>query len=269
MRHETILTPPVYRTRRIAGHAAWLARFALLFLLLSVAAHRFGRIGTPEFFWLLAAGGLMALLVLMMAATALRRAWQRGEPGAARAARAMLLALLLLAPYGFAGWMVVQLPALDDIATDPVDPPLFLRMQSQRGPAMNPLDVISAAEARQQVESYPAITGRRYPAAPDTVEQALQSVIQAQGWKLEDTRQSGEGETTLEASGRSMIFGFGFDLAFRITDEGETSYVDMRSATRYGAHDLGTNVRRILGFMEGLDLDMAARAGAGIATGDE
>ena len=43
-----------------------------------------------------------------------------------------------------------------------------------------------------------------------------------------------------------------------------TSYVDMRSASRYGRHDLGDNAARIADFLSELDAQ-AARALAGIA----
>ena len=42
---------------------------------------------------------------------------------------------------------------------------------------------------------------------------------------------------------------------------GSAAFVDMRSASRYGAHDLGGNAAFILGFMEALDAAMAAQAG--------
>ena len=47
----------------------------------------------------------------------------------------------------------------------------------------------------------------------------------------------------------------------RITDEGDTCYVDMRSASRYGRHDLGDNAARITGFLTALDAAVAGAAG--------
>ncbi len=265
MRHERIGVPAESRTRRIAGAASWLARFTALFLLVSVAAHRFGQILTPEFFWLLATGALLAILALMLAVAALRRAWRHGETGSGRAAGALALALMMLAPYGFAGWQVWRLPALDDVTTDPLDPPQFRRLQ-RRAEGMNPADAISDAEARLQAEAYPGVTGRRYPAAPDMVERALANLLNARGWQVRGRREGAAGlEMTIEATGRTAIFGFPFDIAIRITDEEDTTYVDLRSASRYGAHDLGSNAARILDFMTELDLEMARQAGLGDA----
>jgi uncharacterized protein (DUF1499 family) len=50
-------------------------------------------------------------------------------------------------------------------------------------------------------------------------------------------------------------------VAIRLTDEGETTYVDMRSASRYGRGDFGDNARRIAGFLDALDAEMADQAG--------
>lgn len=263
MRHEWFDTGLASPTRRRAAAASWLARLAALFLLVSVLAHRFGAVETPEFFWLLAAGGLMPLLVLVLGASALRRAWRQGEAGAGRAAAAMMLAVLMLVPYCLAGWLVWQLPALDDVATDALDPPQFLLLRRLRTPAMNVADPITEEEARAQAETYPGVTGRRYPAAPDLVESAIGDLLAARGWTLRARHATGELETTLEVAGRSFLFGFPFDLAIRITDEEETTYVDLRSAIPYGAHDLGFNARRIQDFLAVLDVEMATRAGGG------
>ncbi len=46
-----------------------------------------------------------------------------------------------------------------------------------------------------------------------------------------------------------------------MTDEGDATYVDMRSASHFGQHDLGDNARRIDDFLSDLDAAMLARAG--------
>jgi uncharacterized protein (DUF1499 family) len=46
-----------------------------------------------------------------------------------------------------------------------------------------------------------------------------------------------------------------------LTDEGTTTYVDMRSASRYGKGDFGDNAARIEAFLNELDTDMAAQVG--------
>jgi hypothetical protein len=264
MRHERFgIAERPTGTERIAARADWLARFAALLLILSVAAHRFDRIATPEFFWLLAIGGLIPAIVLMMAAAALRRAWRHGERGFAKAIRAGLIALVILAPYSYCAWLIARFPALDDVSTDPADPPLFSTLAMLRKGDMNRIDPIGADEARRQSEAFPEVTGRRYQAAPDTVDEAVAAVIAKRGWMVLATRRMTDPaiETTVEAVARSPIVGYRFDVAVRSTDEGETTYVDMRSSSRYGAHDLGANAGRIIGFLSDLDAEIASRAG--------
>lgn len=250
-------------TFRIATWADWFARFDLLLLLISVLSHRFQLIDTPSFFWLLAITGLIAVLALMISVAALRRAWQRGEQGSGRAIRGALVAALILVPFCYAGWLVVQYPALHDISTDLEDPPRLDTLAARRGGDMTPIDRIDAEEAEQQLFAYPEITGRRYAAAPDTVNEALAFLVTARGWDVVNHSQRSEPlpETTIELVAQTPVFGFLADIAIRFTDEGETTYVDMRSASRYGAHDLGDNAKRIAKFLNDLDIEMANRAG--------
>ena len=76
------------------------------------------------------------------------------------------------------------------------------------------------------------------------------------GWQFRpgSPRQDGPGEWTLEASAKTHVMGFVDDVIVRVTDEGESAYVDMRSASRFGARDFGANARRIAEFMNALDL---------------
>ena len=55
------------------------------------------------------------------------------------------------------------------------------------------------------------------------------------------------------------ILHFATDVSVRITDEGTTTYVDMRSAARFGYHDLGDNARRIADFLLALDAAVTAQ----------
>lgn len=263
LRRMRPLAEPGMSARRRASIADWLARLALLVFALAILAHRYEVISTPELYWLLAAVGIAALVVLMVAAAAIARAWAHGELGAGIAVRAALIAALLLAPYLYAGRLVLDHPALDDVATDPVDPPVFVTLAAQRRGTMNRIDAITPDEAARQLAAYPEVTGRRYGAAPDTVTAAIDAVMAELGWRVVARRGPTEesADVTIEAVARSRIVGFVSDAALRVVDEGETTYVDLRVAARYGRHDLGANARRILRFLEMLDAEVAARAG--------
>lgn len=246
-----------------AAWADWLARFDLLLFLIAGLSHRYGFIATPDFFWVLALVGCLAALAGLLAAVAFRRLWLFGDRGGRLATRAALVALLVLAPFLFSGWQILRLPALNDISTDLDDPPRFTELSRLRGPAMNTVEPISVREAEDQIAAFPDITGRRYEAAPDTVLEAATAITTARSWTAAARSENPlpAGEFSIELLATSLIFAFESEVVIRITDEGETTYVDMRSASRYGAHDLGANARRIRSFLDSLDDEVASRAG--------
>ena len=47
----------------------------------------------------------------------------------------------------------------------------------------------------------------------------------------------------------TMILGFSDDVSIRVTGDDGASRVDIRSASRYGRHDLGRNVERVRALM--------------------
>jgi len=51
--------------------------------------------------------------------------------------------------------------------------------------------------------------------------------------------------------------GFPSDVAIRLIDEDTSTYVDMRSTSRYGPHDFGDNAARLTSFLAELDLEIA------------
>jgi hypothetical protein len=57
----------------------------------------------------------------------------------------------------------------------------------------------------------------------------------------------------IEAVARTPVMGFREDLVIRIRGADEESRVDMRSSSRYGFHDLGSNASRIRGFLDSLE----------------
>ncbi len=73
-------------------------------------------------------------------------------------------------------------------------------------------------------------------------------------------------EATIEATARTAVFGFIDDVVIRlkVNDDGSTQ-VDMRSASRFGQHDLGENARRIRSFFAKLDAVLQPESAPGAA----
>ena len=70
-------------------------------------------------------------------------------------------------------------------------------------------------------------------------------------------------EFEIEAEAASMIFGFRHDIVIKIQAEEESTLVDMRSSSRFGAHDFGSNAAIIENFLADLDTALLGIAGEG------
>jgi len=60
---------------------------------------------------------------------------------------------------------------------------------------------------------------------------------------------------------RTLIIGFRFDVLIRLREEAETTFVDMRVASRYSAHDLGLGAAFADQFLHALDAELLGIAG--------
>lgn len=60
---------------------------------------------------------------------------------------------------------------------------------------------------------------------------------------------------------KTLVLGIPQDVLIRLDEEEETTYVDMRAATRDGNHDLGLNARLIRDFLRDLDIRLLGIAG--------
>jgi hypothetical protein len=79
-------------------------------------------------------------------------------------------------------------------------------------------------------------------------------------WLVLDARspQPNRRDGRIEAVARTPIMGFRDDIVIRVRGVDESARVDMRSSSRYGTHDLGSNASRIRAFLENLELNIDA-----------
>ncbi|PHP67153.1 hypothetical protein CSC94_11470 [Zhengella mangrovi] len=255
-----------YYDRPVSPLGDWsrfMARLSAMVFLLSGLAHRYGLIETTGFFWVLGFVFLVAFSAVVLALLAFRRTLGAGARGGRAAIGGLLLAVVVLAPFAVSAWRTVALPAVSDVSTDRDNPPAFFMAPGLRKQGQNALGRPAEADLLAAAEAYPAAIGRRYDASPDRVLRAVTNVIEASGWTV--LARSGVPEETaeilIEAHAWSPVFAFPADIVVRISDKDEASWVDMRSASLYGKHDLGDNARRIQSFMKALDDEMLALAG--------
>ncbi|KQR77398.1 DUF1499 domain-containing protein [Rhizobium sp. Leaf341] len=69
------------------------------------------------------------------------------------------------------------------------------------------------------------------------------------------------GDILLQGESRSPVIGFRFDLVIRLREESETTFVDIRVASRLGRHDLGLDAMTAEDVLHALDAELLGIAG--------
>ena len=237
--------------------ATWLSRLAFLLALSSAVVAILAGFGSRTGWWHFrtgfqiltwaAYGGLGSGIVGFVGCFA---ALWRGQRSAA------LLALLSL----IVGLVVVGLPwhmkrtaqrvpPIHDITTDTDDPPRFAAILPLRKDAPNSVDYEGPKTAALQHKAYPDIQPviLRIP-SQQAFTQALQAA-EAMGWDIV-ARNPAEGR--IEATDTTLWFGFKDDIVVRIQARGDESRVDVRSVSRVGKSDVGTNAQRLRAYVRRL-----------------
>ena len=147
-----------------------------------------------------------------------------------------------------------SVPPIHDISTDLVNPPEFVAIAPLRADAPNPVEYAGVEVATQQRAAYPELQTLHYPQSKSELVEATKQVIDHLGWQLVNIDAD---QGIVEATDRTMWFGFKDDVIVRITDNGSERLVDIRSKSRVGGSDLGKNAERIHGFIEELDSILA------------
>jgi len=245
--------------------AYWSPRFgwlALAVLAAAIGLHYFGFIRARDLLYFMAALALCAGAALILAGLGLRALWQSGAIGGLAALRGIGLALLALSPLLLAGGARLIFPPLYDISTDFDAPPQF-PVNIRPADALPAPAAFSAQAAAESRAAWPDLSGRRYDGSPDMALPAVYAALRAEGWQVgEQQGLPGEDKYVLiSAVAKSPIMGFRSDIVIRLTDEGDTSFVDMRAAARYLPCDYGLDARYIEDFMAQLDAEILSLPG--------
>jgi uncharacterized protein (DUF1499 family) len=191
-----------------------------------------------------ALGGLLALVVTVIAAIRAFRGRGFGRGGALAAAVAAVVFV----------WSAVRgggTPMTNDFTTDLADPPAFTQAAAE--PANAGRDLSYPADfAAVQRECCPDLVPIQVAAAPAAAFAQVAAVAASMpGWRI--TRMdAAAGE--LEAVATSTLFGFQDDVAIRVRQDPASggSRVDVRSKSRDGKGDRGVNAARIRALRDAL-----------------
>jgi uncharacterized protein (DUF1499 family) len=191
--------------------------------------------------------GVLAVIVSLIGAFMARRV--SGAPGFGVALVGVLLGLVVA---GYPGAHVVKarrVPPIHDITTDTANPPVFVALAQERRAAPNGLDYAGGDVTTQQKQAYPDVTTFKSTLAPADLFSRAAKLVTDDGWQLVDAAPQ---DGRIEATATTRMFGFKDDIVLRVRPADKGSELDMRSMSRIGRSDVGTNAARIRGFMDQL-----------------
>jgi uncharacterized protein (DUF1499 family)/energy-converting hydrogenase Eha subunit E len=250
------LNAPSWPTR-LGRIGLWLIVVGLIAAALSGPATRFGvvsfRIGLPALgvgFLLLVVGVLLALVGLI-AGAARRAATARGAVA--------LATVIALATIGYLLTWVrtgMSVPPIHEVSTDLDTPPPFVAIAPIRDavPGNNPSAYVATMHGPRgdtdvraaQRAAYPDLQPLHLDASPEQAFSRAEQAARKMGWELVATDAA---DGRIEATAMTRFFGFKDDVVVRVRPEGAGTRIDVRSKSRVGLGDAGTNAARVRAYL--------------------
>lgn len=237
-----------HRVSRLAIAAALLAATFALMGVFAGFGSRWGlwtfRTGFTLLGWA-AYGGVAAALLSVIAL-------YRVRPGATRRGLPLALVglvlgvLLVLIPWQWRA-RARGVPPIHDITTDVDNPPAFVAVAPLRSDAPNPIEYGGPEIAAQQREGYPDIRPLLLDLQKEEAFQRALGAAREMGWEIVDANAA---DGRIEATDETFWFGFEDDVVIRLTPAEGRTILDVRSLSRIGGGDAGTNARRIREYLE-------------------
>ena len=141
-----------------------------------------------------------------------------------------------------------DVPPIHDITTDLERPPTFDAIVSLRAGAPNSLERPTELSEQQRL-GYPDLGPATLSMPPEQAFDRALAVAQQAGWTIVTADKTAG---RIEATDTTRWFGFQDDVVVRITPSGAGTRVDIRSVSRVGRSDVGTNARRIRQYLAAL-----------------
>jgi uncharacterized protein (DUF1499 family) len=176
-----------------------------------------------------------------------------GRPGKERGGFLLAVSGIVLGAIAFgvpANWYRIanRVPMIHDISTDTENPPTFVAVLALRMDAPNSAIYGGPEIAAKQHTAYPDIRPLVSDTPPAQAYEHARSIARQMCWKTVDENPA---EGRIEATATTRWFGFKDDVVIRIAPAASNgSRVDIRSVSRVGLSDVGTNARRIRAFLK-------------------
>jgi uncharacterized protein (DUF1499 family) len=242
-------------TSRLAIWARRIAVFSVAVVILGIGIVQVGILEIIPSLAAFAGGLLLAAIAILLALGAFVVIWREGLAGFGMAITALLVGVAILAYPAWFGVKAYRLPAIYDITTDPIDPPRFEQIARLRPREANPIVYAGLRAAELQKAAYPNVEPLIVSSTPQVAYDAAIAIITKRKWRIVDARApiAGRRDGRIEAVARTLILGFRDDVMVRVRADPDGARVDIRSTSRYGRHDFGTNASRIVALSEAID----------------
>jgi len=248
-------------TSRLAIWARRTALFSLAATLIAIIIVRSGALDIVPALSTLAGALVLAMVAILLAFAAGIAIWREGVGGVREAVTALFVGVALIAYPLYLGVKAYRLPAIYDVTTDPIDPPRFEAIARLRPRDANPVTYAGLYTAEQQRAAYSDIEPDLTNSSPQEAYDAALKVITKRKWHIVDARPpqpAAPREGRIEAVARTPILGFRDDIVVRVRATTDGARIDVRSASRYGRHDLGANAARVRALIDDVDDVLAA-----------
>lgn len=257
----------------LARHGSKLGLFGFLVVLAGVLTMAYAALGYRggwvdlrlSLQTLLPAGAVIAgvgaalCLILTIVFLARSRSQGFGRGGTLSAAGLLIGAVAFYVPFSMMQG-ARGAPPIHDITTDLADPPQFVDAVPLRKAtgARNPVEykreggyggnkvIVPVA----QQEAFPDIQPVMLEGvAPDQAFKRALAAVDEMGWELIASRPQ---EGRIEAWDQTLFFGFIDDVSIRVRPAANGSQIDVRSLSRIGGGDAGTNAKRVRAYIAAL-----------------
>jgi len=241
---------------RLAVWARRIAVFSLAVAALAIIIERADLLEIGPVLVTFGAALALSMLAILLAFASFVALWINGGPGFGQAIMAVLIGAALLGYPGYLAYKGSRLPAITDVTTDPIDPPRFEVVSRLRPPDRSLYPGLATAQLQR--EAWPDIEPLLVNLSPKAAFDGALAVMTKRKWRIVDSRPPlPNRDGHIEAIARTPIMEFRDDVVVRIRATREGARIDIRSASRFGTTDFGTNAARVLALIDDID-DAAA-----------
>ena len=237
-------------TSRVVLLGAGLVALSALLLLLAPVGYRLGFLSLRfALLTVLRWGAYMAIAGAVVSMAGLVITLLRSREMRRGAALAVISIVVALALVAVPGRFRVGPPAppIHDITTDTQNPPEYVAVLTLRANAPNTTEYGGEKIAAQQRHAYPDIQPLALSDSPVRGFERALAAVREMGWELVEANAD---DGRIEATDTTFWFGFKDDIVIRVTPAGGGSRIDIRSLSRVGGGDAGTNAKRIREYVD-------------------